>query len=237
MKILPWAVLVILAVTVGTARAKFSLQWRRVTADSGTLESEHAADIPVGFKSWQLLVTTDTKWIGTEIDVLLNEGTIYYNDLGDTIIFTPPDAALFGPLPSARFGSHLSGTGLDPANGQRQTPSFAPDPVRPNKDKTYTDKDITTIWFTPEPNDEIAGTFVIAMLTLSDNARGSVRAATSDPELCVGGHCSPPNPPFILDYPIVNGEIIVPEPSTGLLAVLGLMGGNLRRRRRRLVVR
>ena len=44
MKVLPLAVLVILTVTVGAAGADISLEWRRVTADSGTLESEHAAD-------------------------------------------------------------------------------------------------------------------------------------------------------------------------------------------------
>lgn len=224
MKILPWATLATLAVTVGAARADISLQWRRVTADSGTFESQHEAEVPVGFKSWQLLVTTDTKWIGSEMDLLLDEGMIYYNDLGDDNNPTPPDTALFGQLPSTRFGSHFSGTRLDAASGQRQTTSFAPDPVRRNKNKTYTDREITTTWFTAAPDDEVAGTFVIMMLTLSDNARGSVRAATSDPE---SGHCfdcPPPIPPFILEYPIVDGEIIVPEPSTALLAILGLVG-------------
>ena len=158
---------------VETAQADISIELIEVTADSGTLESDYVDDIPAGFTSWQLLVTTDIKWIGSELDLVLEQGSIYYGPFGGNP--GSPSAALFDAFPSSRFASHLSGTNFDPADGQRQSTSFAPNPVRAGKNKTYTDQEITTTWYTSEPLLETAGTHVIGMLTLSNCTLGEVR--------------------------------------------------------------
>ena len=86
MKKLFAAAIVILAVVAASARAQISLDVIEVLPDAnGNFEQQRLAAglnaIPVGFRSWQIEVTTNpgAKWIGAEVDLFLTEGTLHYN--------------------------------------------------------------------------------------------------------------------------------------------------------------
>ena len=239
----------VLAMTIGTARADLSIEVREVTADSGTFESGMADRVPDGFTAWQLIVDTNVKWVGSQLDVELTEGTILLatNSLlrnvsaggahlpPNAAFYAIPDDGLFVGTNELPFVSHVSAPGVTGA-GQRRAPAPTPNPLRAGDvGHTLTPTVMITDWVDPDPlsDDSVPGVHVIGMITLSDDAAGTFLLRVVDTDTV--DQKDPPRPanPAIIQAQIIEGHIVIPEPTTFVLAALGMMGlGFIRRRRR-----
>jgi len=169
-------------------------------------------EIP-GFTTWALEIETDTDWLLGELEVNLSSGSLNQIESGgfgggpEPIFQNLGDSGVFDPSPSfGEVGDNLGSSISD-------QPAFEESPTS-----------LSVGWFNTRSTD--IGVFSIATLTLSDDANGIIsgRVITN----AAGNDTSAE----AINFLVVNGAItVIPEPSTIMLAGLGLIGFISRRRR------
>ncbi|MEO2048117.1 MAG: PEP-CTERM sorting domain-containing protein [Pirellulales bacterium] len=167
-----------------------------------------------GHSTWAMRVTADTDWTNADLDIQLDSGNLVHiapaflgspngvNNLGDTA----------GMAPANNLG--------DVTGGFNGVAGFAGAHVE-------TPTSIQTSWFTTETND--IGEFDIAMITLSSSANGELRFRT------IAGSDVEDGGIGVVEgmlFRVRDGGIeLIPEPTTLVLAGLGICGVlGLRRR-------
>ncbi|MCH8922057.1 MAG: PEP-CTERM sorting domain-containing protein [Planctomycetes bacterium] len=161
---------------------------------------------------------------------------------------TAPAGALYNVpgFETLPFTTHFSSVGID-GLGHRggSEPAFSPDPIRPGGQNTrFTLDEIIASYVHLDGLTSQSGTQVIGMITMSDDAVGTILVQVTDQDTVAltDGKDPPtvirPANPTIFEGTITDGAVEggeVPEPSTALLAIMGLIGmiaGFARRRRR-----
>ena len=218
MKNLFLAVLIALSTSLTAMAGVPSTQF--VQINTGTFDNAGLA----GFSTWAMRVTADTDWTNADLDIELTSGTM--NHIAPAFLGNPEGTGGFGDT-----------AGLAPTvvNGDL-TGGF--NGTYSNAQHSESTTEFLSKWFTTNTDD--IGTFDVAMITISDDANGALRfrtlsgadadASTWDPKDPVTGNRAG-GIPFIA---ITNGIIGVPEPTSLVMASLGLVGlyGTRCRRRR-----
>jgi hypothetical protein len=177
---------------------------------SGTLD---------GFRSYDLIATTDADWTTAAVLLTLSSGMIFQEGEGfgsNGVTLGQPSPAGFATLPSSEFDTYI----YDPHGGA----GFGGHAVDLGGDALQFDSaELDASWFSPGPDTADIGTFGIARFTWSGDTNGS---------LALGFTIAGVPGVLIGNYQIVNGSILAPEPaSLTLLSLGGLM--MLRRHRGR----
>ena len=154
-----------------------------------------------GFTTYAYRVDAPTDWTNSDMQVLLTSGTLNHlqpelfgsetavNGLGDSTVFAP--TLVLGDLTGGFQG---------------QVGVF---------DHLETPTELTTSWFTSDSDN--LGTFDIAMITLSDDANGTLAYRTRYGNLVDHGPAAGSRFALLPDFNIVNGQIVAidrPEPPT-----------------------
>ncbi|MEO2048118.1 MAG: PEP-CTERM sorting domain-containing protein [Pirellulales bacterium] len=166
-----------------------------------------------GFSTYAIRVTADTDWTNADLNVSLVSGTL--NHVAPAFLGSPNGVNGFGDT----AGMAPTTVNGDITGGFNGVAGFA-------GDHTETPTTILSSWFTTETDD--IGTFDIAMITISNDANGSLNWRTiagNDVENRGFGGTGE-------GLPIINGAIGIPEPTSIALVGLGLIGlwGTRRRR-------
>ena len=248
---------IVLVAMVGTVRAdhsRISTSFVQITADSGHFESAFVDQIPAGYSSWALMVDTTpgSSWLSTQVLVTLTEGDFYYHPVLGAGLGPPPNAALFfAPgFESSRFTTHVSsvtpnpGTSVPP--GQRLIPTAILKDDDPN---TAEQENIICCGVSPQRGPTIFGMVFggeasgtnapgfnqIGIFTISNDAQAIVLSGISSDE--ASGDVPTGTSPHTVTFDewfVQDGAFDIPEPSSALLAVIGVIGlGAVRRRRKR----
>ena len=163
--------------------------------------------------TWAMRVVADTDWTNSDMVISLSSGSMIH-------------------IPSTGFGG---GPESNP-QGLGDTAVFNPSPVgditggpgaNTAVDHTESATEFSASWFNTDTDD--TGTFDIAMVTISNDANGTLLFRTiSGSDVEEGGFTIGSTPIFR----VINGRIDVPEPTTLALAALGMIGlcGAARRR-------
>jgi hypothetical protein len=234
MKYLTVVPILMLAFTVNSAMAQHLDTTLRLVEPGGpSEESNHMGDIPAGFTSWQIVVDHSSYWTGGEIQIALTVGEIYYSidppplpgfpetDNNPTGL-SPVGTDYIGD-PPLRFDTHASAPGYNAATGglpiafqQRALPGTVPASPVVREPQLF-----EHVWFdTPDRTEVETGMHIVGMITLSDDAEGLITGNMASVEFKG------------LDVVPFEFPVPIPEPSTFVLAVLGLMGLGFTRRRR-----
>ncbi len=155
---------------------------------------------------YDLIITTDTDWTNSRLDMVLTQGSFYQDSFGDD---RPPNPAFFSIAPTLEFDTYFAGADRADTNfaGQVGTPQ-----------RTITDTVLGISWFDNNLNIG-AGTFQIARITVTQDAVGSFTGKSFSLENAGLGQS-------------FSGSLPIPEPaSLALMMVGGMM--LLKRQRRR----
>ncbi len=133
-----------------------------------------------GYRTYDLLIDSDSGWTNSRLDLALTTGTLYQDPMGTALA---PSPALFQYFPSLEWDTFVTCPAGFPNPNPFGDASLADTP-------TMTDQEIGVSWFSP--GDCGPGTYVLARLTLSGNAAGQFtgksfcRAAPGVPALFTG---------------------------------------------------
>jgi len=167
-----------------------------------------------GWVSQDVVFTTDTDWISSQMLITLTEGTVYQDDMGG---ITSPNPAWFTLAPTLEFDTYVSnGVVGDPLSAEGGAVNLGGDATL-----SFDEVGLNVNWFTTSDAD--TGALALARVTMSDTAQGewqvwmsAVNEQGDDFLVITGG-------------PVENG-VMVPEPAT--LSVLALGGLALIRRKK-----
>ena len=126
------------------------------------------ADVTINatdYNVWEMRVTTDASWAAADLTIVLGQGSMYQDPNGTD--FQPPSAGTVSSFPDAAHDTYLRT--FDP--GTAALPTSVP---------TLTANTLDAGWFDPPPLDSGAGTHVIAQITLSDDAVGTVSGVVTE---------------------------------------------------------
>jgi len=175
--------------------------------------------LPVGYVSQDMLIQTDADWLGSQLLVELDQGSVFQQPVAQGGGDFPPNPAFFTAYPALEFDTFLTGGQNDPAHPPAGIAGGAVDlggqpAARFGEDTTVVD----VAWFTTTTDD--IGVLNAARVTLSDDAAGTWKALVAVKSGSGGESLS-------FQGPIVGGQM-VPEPgSLGLLAFAALAAGML----------
>jgi len=170
-----------------------------------------------GYVTNDIYVVTSNCWLSSQLLVELDQGTIYQHPVNDEVY---PQPAWWPLIPELEFDSVVTDGQTPPGAA-----SIAGGAVNIGGATTYThDAGLIDIaWFVTGSTAQ--GDFMLARVTLSQDVCGTWSFRTT---------AQPLDGPYakLLDVPIVDGYLtIIPEPTTGLLLLLGGLGVPLGRRR------
>ena len=196
--------LTMLLVCASTARAQNETFF--IPIEAGHPEFVHLGDLPKNHTPWDLMVdVSESDWVGTEIEITLDTGSMFQDTLGGNPFVIKPAEFLIAQQPSLRWDTWVT------APTRSQTIIFGP-PVPP----PILDADQAHVqWFDVVPAQ--SGIWQIGRFTFSNDANGTITGSTADTNNA-GDEVIP------FEFIIENGHVVVPEPSTLLLAALGLLG-------------
>ena len=211
-RLLPLTMLLACASTVHAQNETFF-----IPIEEGHPEFIHIGDVPENHTPWDLIVdVSSSDWFATHIEITLDTGSMFQDTLKrpgqpDLTFDIKPDDFSISLQPTLRWDTWVTAP----------VPPFtlvAPDGV------LDTDGALIT-WFDVAFGQ--SGIWQIGRFTFSNDANGTITGTTADANN-VGGNSIP------FEFLVENGQVVVPEPSTLLLAALGLLGllGFARRRRR-----
>ena len=164
-----------------------------------------------GFITQDLVVTTDSDWLGCQMVVTVPAGAIYQDSL--TVSAQSPNPAFFPTFPTLEFDTYVT----DGSLGESVSTTGAVDLGGPPSE-VFTEDELSIAWYT-DATDNI-GTFAVARVTLADTAQGDWQFLAT---------AKPAEGPIVLASDAIIGGVM-PEPATmGILALGGLM--LLKRRR------
>lgn len=199
------------------------------------------------------MVTRAASWLSTQVLITLTEGDFYYHPTLGAGPGPPPNASLFfvPGFESSRFATYVSSVTPDPGaqapSGQRLLPTAIlkdDDPNTPDEQEN-----IICCGLSPQRGPTIFGMVFggeasgtnapghnqIGIFTISNDAQGVVLSGISSDE--ASGEVPTGTSPHVVtfdDWFVEDGAFAVPEPSSALLAVIGMIGlGAVRRRRKR----
>ena len=199
-------VLILVAAIANVASAALTMEIVEVDNTPG-------GDALLGYVTQDLVVTTDSYWLGSQLIVDLDEpGKIYQDPMGNTNPQSP-NPAFFPHFPSLEFDTYVSSGVL----GEWVSTGGAEDLGGPPEVIFDTDH-ISIEWWTSDTDD--IGTFPVARVTLHDSADGTWSFLS--PTFPAEGY-------FPVNGPVINGHM-VPEPA--MLALLGVGSLAFIRRRR-----
>jgi len=175
--------------------------------------TEAATNPPPGFKTYDLVVTTSTDWLGSNLVMNLTTGSIYNDANGAGS--DSPNPAFFGFVPTLRWDSYVT-NGKALGSGQASSAGGAVD-LGGSPTAAWTATAINKNWFTTDLDN--IGTFTVARITLSDGATGTFNMrhdAVGTPFFTQSGQLS-----------------AIPEPSTIALLLVGAVGAGIGYARKR----
>jgi len=169
--------------------------------------------MPSGYVSQDMVIQTDTDWLGSQLLVELSRGSVFQQPLSQGGSDFPPNPAFFTVFPALEFDTFLTGGQNDPARPPAGIAGGAVD-LGGGTDSTF-GEDTTGIdvaWFTTTLDD--VGQLTIARITLSADAQGTWKALVAVASGSGGEN-------LVFQGPVVDGQM-VPEPGSLHLAALGL---------------
>ncbi len=179
----------------------------------------NTANIPAGYNSFDVIVDSPdgTDWTLGEMLSVLSSGSFYQNTSAFSGVNVHPNTAFYAYDASVEYDTYVVATSY-PAPGQTkdtvtQVAGGAADIGGATAATVDTGKlDIT--WFdneSPYPDGQVA------RLTVSNDANGSLDLQMyAEPGSLIGN--------FMGDVSIANGEVVVPEPVSILMLLLGAVG-------------
>ncbi len=121
------------------------------------------ANVPAGFTPYDLKITTDTDWTNQSLTLTVTQGSIYQDALGNDV---QPNPSFLSIAPSLQWDTYFTTPGGFPnIAGQGTLPSFA------GSESMSTTSIHADQWF--DTANTGPGTFIVAQITLSNNAVGS----------------------------------------------------------------
>lgn len=199
--------LLVCASTVQAQNETFFIQ-----IEEGHPEFDFLGDVPANHTPWDLMVdVSESHWIGTEIFIELDTGSM----LKERVSHLKPSSDEIAGEPALRWDSWVTAP-ITVKTG------FVPPP-----NDVLNAEGANLVWVEAPP-DSGSGIYQIGRFTFSNDATGRIFGSTAD-QKNVGDETIE----FEFSLFVENGQV-VPEPSTLLLAALGLLGllGYSRRRRR-----
>lgn len=205
----PLVAAVLLLGLTGVAQAEVVLSFQPVSGPG----------LPAGYVSQDMMIQTSTDWMGSQLLVELQQGSVFQQPVAQGGGNFPPFPALFSLYPALEFDTFLTGGQNDPTRPPAGIAGGAVDlggqaAARFGEDTTGID----VAWFTTTTND--TGELTVARITLSADAMGTWKALVAVRSGSGGEN-------HVFQGPVVSGQM-VPEPgSVGLLGgaalVLGLL--------------
>ena len=173
-----------------------------------------------GYTTWDITVDFEGQLLSSQILTALTPGSIYQDAAGTN---KAPQQLFVGLIPTLAYDTFVAmgGPTLETGAGAYSTTGGAVD-LGGNATAVFDANQLNQNWF-PDAGVSIIGgdDFLVARLTLSDSAEGSLSFTTA------AGTAA--NRVFVFDVPVVGGQV-VPEPTS--LALLSLVGVALVGRRR-----
>ena len=201
---------ILLLVCASTVRAQNETFFIQI--EEGHPEFDFLGDVPANHTPWDLMVdVSESHWIGTEIFIELTSGSM----LKVRSSHLKPSQGEIDDQPALRWDSWVT------------APITANTGFVPSPNNVLNSEGANLVWFEAPPDSE-GGIWQIGRFTFSNDATGRIFGSTAD-QKNVGNETIE----FEFSLFVENGQV-VPEPSTLLLAALGLLGllGFSRRRRR-----
>ena len=183
-----------------------------IPIEEGHPEFVFLSDVPDNHTPWDMIVdVSESNWLGTEIFIDLTSGSML--KVRDSHLKPSQDEIDNQPAP--RWDSWVT------------APTTANTGFVPSPNDVLNSEGANLVWFEAPP-DSGNGIFQIGRFTFSNDATGTISGSTADQDNFGNNSI-----PFEFFLTIENGQV-VPEPSTLLLAALGLLGllGFSRRRRK-----
>ena len=203
--------LLVCASTVQAQNETFFIQ-----IEEGHPEFDFLGDVPANHTPWDLMVdVSESHWIGTEIFIELTSGSM----LKERVSHLKPSQGEIDDQPALRWDSWVT------------APITANTGFVPTPNNVLNSEGANLVWFEAPPDSE-GGIWQIGRFTFSNDASGRIFGSTAD-QIKVANDNETIEFEFEFSLFVENGQL-VPEPSTLLLAALGLLGllGFSRRRRR-----